>query len=83
MQLSGRQGNTVWTPIITMEITCSRSARQHRPDAVLMLGQHRLNAVLIWYCVKCVMETQLHSCPSGRPQLAFGRRLKKSETDSI
>jgi hypothetical protein len=43
-------------------------------NTVQMLGQHRLDTALIWYCVKRVMESRLHSCPSRR-------RLEKSVSD--
>jgi hypothetical protein len=70
LQSSERHGNTIRMPVLIMKITCSRSA------TVRTLGQHCLDAALIWYCVKRVMENRLHNCPSGR-------RLEKSETDSI
>jgi hypothetical protein len=77
LQPSGRQGNTVWTPVLIMKIMCSRSA------IVRKLGQHHPGATLIWYYVKRVMESRLHSCLCGRPQLTSGRRIEKSKADSI
>jgi hypothetical protein len=43
LQLSGRQGNIVWTLFLIMKITCSRSA------TVRTLGQHCSSSTLIWY----------------------------------
>jgi hypothetical protein len=77
LQPSGRQGNTVQTPVLIMEFTCSRSA------TVQTLGQHCLDAALIWYCVKCVMESRLYSCSSGHFQLPSEHRLEKSVPESI
>jgi hypothetical protein len=77
LQVSGRQGNTVRTPVLIMEITCSSSA------TVRTLGQHRPDVALIWYFVKRVMESRLHNCPSRHSQLPSGHRLEKSILDSI
>jgi len=38
---------------------------------------------LIWYCMKRVMGSRLHNCLSERPQLAFERRIEKTESMSI
>jgi hypothetical protein len=51
LQSSGHYDNTVRTPVLIMEITCSRSA------TIGTLGQHHLDAALIWYFVKHVMES--------------------------
>jgi hypothetical protein len=77
LQPSGCRGNTVRTPIILMKITCSRSA------TIRTLGQHRPDVALIWYCVKRVMKSRFHSCPSRHSQLPFRCRLEKSVPDSI
>jgi hypothetical protein len=90
---SRRQGNTVRTlslirqdvekncncpdAVLIMVFTCSRGA------IIRTLGQHLLDAALIWYCVERVVESQLHSCPFERPQLASKRHLKKTELVSI
>jgi hypothetical protein len=63
--LSGRSG-------LNEEIACSRSA------TVRTLGQHRLNAALFRKEYQANLESRLHSCPSGRPQLPSGCRLGKS-----
>jgi hypothetical protein len=72
VQLSGRQ--TPWSGRLglNMEITCSRSA------TVQTLGQHRLDMALFRKEFQANLESRLHSCPSGRPQLLSGRRLGKS-----
>jgi len=75
LQPSGLQSPLSRRSDLIMEIACSRSA------TVRMLGQHRLKVAPIWYCVKRVMKSQLHSCPSGRSQLPSGRRLEKSISD--
>jgi hypothetical protein len=77
LQLSGRQGNTVPDEVFIMVFTCSRSATART------LGQHCSDTTLIWYYVKRVMESRLHNCSSGWPQLASERPLEKSETNSI
>jgi hypothetical protein len=74
---SGRHGNTVRTPVLIMEIMCSRSA------TIWTLGQQRPDAALLWYCMKRIMESRLHNCPSRQSQLASGRHLEKSKTNSI
>jgi hypothetical protein len=77
LQPCGRQGNIVQTLVLIMVIACSRGAtvrtlRQHRPDAVLFRKDFQR-----------FIESQLHSSPSGPPQLASGRRLEKTESESI
>jgi hypothetical protein len=57
---------------LNMKIACSRSATmwtlgQHCPDAALFRKEFQAN-----------LESQLHSCLSGRPQLLSGRCLIKS-----
>jgi hypothetical protein len=63
LQPSGRLGNTVRSPVFIIKITCSKSA------IVQTLGQHCPDAALIWYYVKRVMESQLHSFGSDRLSL--------------
>jgi hypothetical protein len=74
LQPSGRQGNTVRTPVLIIEIACSRSA------TVRTLGQHRSDAALFRKEFQRFMESQLHSSPFGRPQLTSGRRLEITES---
>jgi hypothetical protein len=76
-QSLGPQGNTVQTLVFIMVIACSRGA------TFQTLGQHRPEVTLFRKDLQGFMESQLHSSPSGRPQLASGRCLEKSETDSI
>lgn len=60
LQLSGCRANTIQMPVLIMKITCRRCT------TIRTLGQHRPEAVLIWYCMKHVMESRLHSCLFGR-----------------
>jgi len=82
--------------IACIHSTFVRTPEQHHPDAVLdmeitcrqvatdwTLGQHCLDAALIWKCVKRVMERQLHCWDSGRSMLPSRRHLEKLETHSI
>jgi hypothetical protein len=71
VQPSGRQ--TPWSGRsgLNMEFACRRSATvrtigQNRPDTTLFRKEYQAN-----------LESRLHSYPSGRSQLSFGRRLGK------
>jgi hypothetical protein len=77
LQPFGRQGNTVLMLVLIMKIVCSKSA------TVWTLGQHRPDAALFRKEYQRFMESRLHSSPSGRPQLTFGCRLEKTESESI
>jgi hypothetical protein len=77
LQPSGRQGNTVRKLVFIMGIACSISA------TVRTLGQHHPDVALFRKENQHFLKSQLHSSPSGRPQLASICRLEKSVSDSI
>jgi len=72
VQRSGRQ--TPWSRRsgLNIKIACSWSA------TVRTLGQHHSDAALFRKEFQGNLESQLHSCPSGRLQLPSERRLGKS-----
>jgi hypothetical protein len=69
---SGQQGNTVLTLSLIrqdMEENCNRLDIRATPcgrgpyyGIYMQQKCNHLDAALIWYCVKRVMESQLHSC---------------------
>jgi hypothetical protein len=67
------EGHTPWSGHsgLNMEIACSWSTTART------LGQHRPNAALFKKEFQANLESRLHSCPSGRPQLPSRRRLGK------
>jgi hypothetical protein len=72
VQLSGCQSPWSERSSLNMEIACSWSA------TVRTLGQHRLDAALFRKEFQENLESRLHSCPSGCPQLPSRRCLEKS-----
>jgi hypothetical protein len=77
LKQSRHQVYTVKTPVLIMEIACSKSA------IIWTLGQHRPDTVLFRKDFQRCLESWLHSCPLGRPYLASGRCLEKIVSDSF
>jgi hypothetical protein len=90
---SGRQANTVQTLSLIkqdVENNCNRPDASPYYENYVQRKCNRLDARATPFgrgpdmvLHKRVMESRLHSCPSGRPQFASGCHLEKSETDSI